>query len=100
MESMLKKVFCSKFFVLLVVVLVLVVFVFVIWCVDSVLLINDVYVLVDIIDVVLEVSGCIVELVVIDNQVVKQGDLLFCIDLCLYEVNLVKVEVFFVVLDK
>lgn len=67
MESMLKKVFCSKFFVLLVVVLVLVVFVFVIWCVDSVLLINDVYVLVDIIDVVLEVSGCIVELVVIDN---------------------------------
>lgn len=67
MESTSKKVFRSKFFVLLVVALALVVFVFVIWRVDSALLINDVYALVDIIDVVSEVSGRIVELAVIDN---------------------------------
>lgn len=100
MESTSKKVFRSKFFVLLVVALALVVFVFVIWRVDSALLINDVYALVDIIDVVSEVSGRIVELAVIDNQVVKQGDLLFRIDSRSYEVNLAKVEVFFAALDK
>ncbi len=71
----------SKFPALLVVALALVALVFVIWRVDSAPSTNDAYASADTIDVVPEVSGRIVELAVSDNRAVKQGDLLFRIDL-------------------
>ena len=46
---------------------------------------NDATVTADVINVVPEVSGRIVELHVVDNQAVKQGDLLFVIDPRAYE---------------
>src|SRR4029453_17571034 len=46
---------------------------------------DDATVMADVINVVPEVSGRIVELHVVDNQAVKQGDLLFVIDPRPYE---------------
>src|SRR5262249_20572481 len=46
---------------------------------------DDATVMADVINVVPEVSGRIVELHVVDNQAVKQGDLLFLIDPRAYE---------------
>ncbi|HHW7753965.1 multidrug transporter subunit MdtN [Escherichia coli] len=100
MESTPKKAPRSKFPALLVVALALVALVFVIWRVDSAPSTNDAYASADIIDVVPEVSGRIVELAVTDNQAVKQGDLLFRIDPRPYEANLAKAEASLAALDK
>jgi len=100
MESTPKKAPRSKFPALLVVALALVAAVFVIWRVDSAPSTNDAYASADIIDVVPEVSGRIVELAVTDNQAVKQGDLLFRIDPRPYEANLAKAEASLAALDK
>lgn len=71
----------NKLPALLLVLLAVVVLLVVIWRLDSAPATNDAYASADTIDVVPEVSGRIVELAVSDNQQVKQGDLLFRIDL-------------------
>lgn len=100
MESSLKKSPGKKIPALVLVLLTLVVLVFVIWRVDSSPSTNDAYAAADTIDVVPEVSGRIVELAVKDNQPVKQGDLLFCIDPRQYQANLAKAEAALAALDK
>ena len=100
MESSLKKAPRNKLPALLLALLALVVLIFVIWRVDSKPATDDAYVSADTIDVVPEVSGRIVELAVVDNQQVKQGDLLFRIDPRLYEASLAKAEASLAALDK
>ena len=92
MESSQKKVSRNKVPALFLVILALVVMVFVIWRLDSSPSTNDAYASADTIDVVPEVSGRIIELAVKDNQLVKQGDLLFRIDPRTYEANLAKAQ--------
>ena len=100
MESSLKKAPRNKLPALLLALLALVVLIFVIWRVDSKPATDDAYVSADTIDVVPEVSGRIVELAVVDNQQVKQGDLLFRIDPRPYEASLAKAEASLAALDK
>ena len=100
MESSLKKAPRNKLPALLLALLALVVLIFVIWRVDSKPATDDAYVSADTIDVVPEVSGRIVELAVVDNQRVKQGDLLFRIDPRPYEASLAKAEASLAALDK
>ena len=100
MESSLKKAPRNKLPALLLALLALVVLIFVIWRVDSKPATDDAYVSADTIDVVPEVSGRIVELAVVDNQRVKQGDLLFRIDPRPYEASLTKAEASLAALDK
>ncbi|ROU11298.1 multidrug transporter subunit MdtN [Kluyvera ascorbata] len=100
MESSLKKAPRNKLPALLLVLLVVVVLIFVIWRVDSKPATDDAYVSADTIDVVPEVSGRIVELAVVDNQQVKQGELLFRIDPRPYEAGLAKAEASLAALDK
>ena len=85
MESSLKKAPRNKLPALLLALLALVVLIFIIWRVDSKPATDDAYVSADTIDVVPEVSGRIVELAVVDNQQVKQGDLLVRIKRDYYE---------------
>lgn len=61
---------------------------------------DDAYVYADTIDVVPEVNGRIVEMAVRDNQVVKQGDLLFRIDPRPYEDALTRGKASLVALDR
>lgn len=100
MESSLKKAPRNKLPALLLALLALVVLIFVIWRVDSKPATDDAYVSADTIDVVPEVSGRIVELAVTDNQLVKQGELLFRIDPRPYEASLTKAEASLAALDK
>lgn len=100
MESSLKKAPRNKLPALLLALLALVVLIFVIWRVDSKPATDDAYVSADTIDVVPEVSGRIVELAVVDNPQVKQGDLLFRIDPRPYEASLAKAEASLAALDK
>lgn len=100
MENSLKKAPRNKLPALLLALLALVVLIFVIWRVDSKPATDDAYVSADTIDVVPEVSGRIVELAVVDNQQVKQGDLLFRIDPRPYEASLAKAEASLAALDK
>ncbi|EBA6812243.1 multidrug transporter subunit MdtN [Salmonella enterica] len=100
MESSLKKAPCNKLPALLLVLLVVIALIFVIWRVDSKPATDDAYVSADTIDVVPEVSGRIVELAVVDNQQVKQGDLLFRIDPRPYEASLAKAQASLAALDK
>lgn len=100
MESSLKKAPRNKLPALLLALLALVVLIFVIWRLDSKPATDDAYVSADTIDVVPEVSGRIVELAVVDNQRVKQGDLLFRIDPRPYEASLAKAEASLAALDK
>lgn len=100
MESSLKKTPRNKLPALLLTLLALAVLIFVIWRVDSKPATDDAYVSADTIDVVPEVSGRIVELAVVDNQQVKQGDLLFRIDPRPYEASLAKAEASLAALDK
>lgn len=100
MESSLKKAPRNKLPALILVVLAVVVLIFVIWKLDSAPATNDAYASADTIDVVPEVSGRIVELAVTDNQLVKQGDLLFRIDPRIYEASLSKAEASLAALDK
>ena len=100
MERSLKKAPRNKLPALLLALLALVVLIFVIWRVDSKPATDDAYVSADTIDVVPEVSGRIVELAVVDNQQVKQGDLLFRIDPRPYEASLAKAEASLAALDK
>ncbi|TKT99919.1 multidrug transporter subunit MdtN [Citrobacter sp. wls830] len=100
MESSQKKVPRNKVPTLALVILTLVVLIFVIWRVDSSPSTSDAYAAADTIDVVPEVSGRIVELAVVDNQQVKQGDLLFRIDPRPYEASLAKAEASLAALDK
>lgn len=100
MESSPKKAPRNKLPALLLVVLVVIVLIFVIWKLDSAPATNDAYASADTIDVVPEVSGRIVELAVTDNQLVKQGDLLFRIDPRVYEASLAKAEASLAALDK
>ena len=100
MESSLKKAPRNKLPALLLALLALVVLIFFIWRVDSKPATDDAYVSADTIDVVPEVSGRIVELAVVDNQQVKQGDLLFRIDPRPYEASLAKAEASLAALDK
>ncbi len=65
---------------LLLVLMALALAIFVIWRLDSAPRTDDAYVYADTINVAPEVSGRIVELAVVDNQKVKQGDVLFRID--------------------
>ena len=100
MESSLKKAPRNKLPALLLALLALVALIFVIWRVDSKPATDDAYVSADTIDVVPEVSGRIVELAVTDNQLVKQGELLFRIDPRPYEASLTKAEASLAALDK
>ncbi|VFS56357.1 Inner membrane protein yiaV precursor [Kluyvera cryocrescens] len=75
-----KKFLITKSRLCFLVILAMVVMVYVIWRLDSSPSTNDAYASADTIDVVPEVSGRIIELAVKDNQLVKQGDLLFRID--------------------
>ena len=100
MESSQKKVSRNKVPALFLVILALVVMVFVIWRLDSSPSTNDAYASADTIDVVPEVSGRIIELAVKDNQLVKQGDLLFRIDPRTYEANLAKAQATLHALDE
>ncbi|MCR5944963.1 multidrug transporter subunit MdtN [Salmonella enterica subsp. houtenae] len=100
MESSLKKAPCNKLPALLLVLLVVIALIFVIWRVDSKPATDDAYVSADTIDVVPEVSGRIVELAVVDNQQVKQGNLLFRIDPRPYEASLAKAQASLAALDK
>lgn len=100
MESTQKKAPRHKIPALLLVIIALVVLVFIIWRLDTSPSTNDAYASADTIDVVPEVSGRIVELAVVDNQQVKQGDLLFRIDPRPYEASLAKAEASLAALDK
>ena len=100
MESSLKKAPRNKLPALLLALLALVALIFVIWRVDSKPATDDAYVSADTIDVVPEVSGRIVELAVTDNQLVKQGALLFRTDTRPYEASLTKAEASLAALDK
>lgn len=100
MESTSKKTPRNKLPALLLLVLTLAVLIYVIWRVDSSPATDDAYVSADTVDVVPEVSGRIVELAVVDNQAVKQGDLLFRIDPRVYQANLTKAEASLAALDK
>lgn len=90
----------GKWPALLLVVVTLAVLVFVIWRVDSAPSTDDAYASADTVDVVPEVSGRIVELAVKDNQLVKQGDLLFRVDPRPFEVELARAQSSLVALDK
>lgn len=61
---------------------------YVLWIVDTQPRTDDAYVYADIINVVPEVSGRIIELPIMDNQEVRKGDLLFRIDPRLYKESL------------
>lgn len=74
--------------------------IFVIWRLDRAPRTDDAYAYADTIDVVPEVNGRIVDLAVHDNQVVKQGDLLFQIDPRPYEDALARGKASLVALDK
>ncbi|MBV8043950.1 biotin/lipoyl-binding protein, partial [Pluralibacter sp.] len=100
MESSLKKNPAKKIPALILVVLTLMVLAFVIWRVHHSPSTDDAYAAADTIDVVPEVNGRIVELAVKDNQLVRQGDLLFRIDPRQYEANLAKAEAALAALDK
>ncbi|MBV8043041.1 multidrug transporter subunit MdtN [Pluralibacter sp.] len=100
MESSLKKKNAKKIPALILIVLTLMVLAFVIWRVHHSPSTDDAYVAADTIDVVPEVNGRIVELAVKDNQLVRQGDLLFRIDPRQYEANLAKAEAALAALDK
>lgn len=100
MESSLKKAPRNKFLAPLFVLLALIILVLVIWRIDSKPATDDAYAAADTIDVVPEVSGRIIELAVVDNQQVKQGDLLFRIDPRPYEASLAKAEASLAALDK
>ncbi|MGL4681736.1 MAG: biotin/lipoyl-binding protein, partial [Hafnia alvei] len=100
MESSQKKVSRNKIPALALVILAVVVMIFVIWRVDSAPSTSDAYASADTIDVVPEVSGRIIELAVKDNQLVKQGDLLFRIDPRPYEANLTKAQAMLTALDQ
>ncbi|HCL5252532.1 TPA: multidrug transporter subunit MdtN [Salmonella enterica] len=100
MESTQKKAPRNKIPALLLVIIALLVLVFIIWRLDTSPSTNDAYASADTIDVVPEVSGRIVELAVVDNQRVKQGDLLFRIDPRPYEASLAKAEATLAALDK
>ena len=100
MESSQKKVSHNKIPALFLVILAMVVMVYVIWRLDSSPSTNDAYASADTIDVVPEVSGRIIELAVKDNQLVKQGDLLFRIDPRTYEANLAKAQATLHALDE
>ena len=63
-----------------------------IWHVDASPRTDDAYVYADTINVTPEVSGRIVELLVKDNQLVKEGDVLFRIDPRPFESNLAKAK--------
>lgn len=82
-------------FCVVVILLVVVVVVFVgiwFWCYYMFLFwICDVWVWVDVVVVVLDVFGWVIDLEVKDNQVVKVGDVLMCIDQECYQVNLEQV---------
>lgn len=92
MESTPKNATRNKLPALILTVAAVVALVYVIWRVDSAPATNDAYASADTVDVVPEVSGRIVELAVKDNQLVKQGDLLFRIDPRPYEASLAKAQ--------
>ena len=100
MESTQKKFPRHKMPALMLVIIALMVLLFTIWRLDTAPSTNDAYASADTIDVVPEVSGRIVELAVSDNQLVKQGDLLFRIDPRPYEASLAKAEASLAALDK
>jgi multidrug efflux system membrane fusion protein len=72
----------------------------VIWLVDKAPRTDDAYAYADTIDVVPEVSGRIVSLPVHDNQLVRQGDLLFEIDPRSFQDTLTRARASLVALDK
>jgi multidrug efflux system membrane fusion protein len=72
----------------------------VVWHLDTAPRTDDAYAYADTIDVVPEVSGRIVNLAVRDNQLVKQGDLLFQIDPRLFEDTLTRERASLVALNK
>ncbi|BED97659.1 MULTISPECIES: multidrug transporter subunit MdtN [Escherichia] len=100
MESTPKNATRNKLPALILTVAAVVALVYVIWRVDSAPATNDAYASADTVDVVPEVSGRIVELAVKDNQLVKQGDLLFRIDPRPYEASLAKAQASLTALDK
>lgn len=55
--------------------------------------INDVFVQVDSVMVFFKVIGYVDQVLVVDNQIVKVGQLLVCIDVCDYFVQVVQVKV-------
>jgi multidrug efflux system membrane fusion protein len=72
----------------------------VIWLLDKAPRTDDAYAYADAIDVVPEVSGRIVNLAVRDNQLVRQGDLLFQIDPRPFQDTLARSRASLVALDK
>lgn len=94
------KASCKKYLVIALVALTVLLLLFVIHLVDREPCTDDAYVYADTIDVVPEVNGRIVELTVRDNQVVKQGDLLFQIDPSPYQDALTGAQASLIALDK
>ncbi len=70
------------------------------WRVDSAPRTDDAYVYADTINVAPEVGGRIVQLAVADNQIVRQGDLLFRLDQRPFRATLAKAEASLVALDR
>jgi len=90
----------KKWLALVMVVVTLVLLVYVLRVLDRAPRTDDAYVYADTIDVVPEVNGRIVELAVRDNQLVRQGDLLFRIDPRPYQDALTRSRASLVALDR
>ncbi|WP_322056072.1 multidrug transporter subunit MdtN [Paraburkholderia sp. J63] len=85
---------------LLLAVVTLALLIYVVWLVDTSPATDDAYASADTVNVVPEVSGRIVELAVKDNELVRQGQLLFRIDPRPFEQELSRAKASLVALDK
>ncbi|GGC85944.1 multidrug transporter subunit MdtN [Undibacterium terreum] len=87
-----KKVVQARIVTLLLVKLALALVIYVIWRLDSAPRTDDAYVYADTVNVAPEVSGRIDKLAVKNDQLVKQGDILFSIDSRPFEATLAKAQ--------
>jgi multidrug efflux system membrane fusion protein len=92
MQAAQKKIVPARIVALLLVVLALCLAVFVIWRLDTAPRTDDAYIYADTVSIAPEVSGRIVTLAVKNDQLVRQGDVLFQIDPRPFEAVLAKAE--------